>query len=499
MTHPLTIVAKIGVLLILGFSHAYSQSSWETDRPIFNLDEAYPRWPLPHSEKRYGSIDGHKIKQLVVELTNVSLLSKRDGNQLWGRITGTKYDVLTQEWLEQKFRALGLNVRTEEIKMDPQWMPVSWEISIAGAQRQKLASAQPLLRTTASTPPEGVDLEPVWLGLGTQADFIGRNVKGKAALIYAFPMPSPLITTASANGAAKRARDAGAAAVIIIIGIPGNLSTQAFGGLDIPCFSMGFEDGQLLRKSIEQADPASPPKVHIQLDIKKVPGLKTANVVGTLPGTVDENIILIAHLDGYFEAANDNAAGVATMVALAGFYSKLSPAQRRRTMIFVGTAGHHTQPLSVGTKWMHDHWGAEFKKTALLLNCEHTSETQLYLWENPPSLRRSTVMNARMFNVKGSPALEEITARAFKIFGYGVLSAPQSQPAGDIAWVAYDAPSVGISDIPLVYHTDLDRADLIPEPGLEAGGRVIAKIIDEVNRLDLNQLRSPASTAPSPR
>jgi hypothetical protein len=55
-----------------------------------------------------------------------------------------------------------------------------------------------------------------------------------------------------------------------------------------------------------------------------------------------------------------------------------------------------------------------------------------------------------------------------------------------------DAPSVHIIDH-AIYHTDLDTPALVPEPGLEAAVRSFAKIIDEVNKLDLGQLKASAA------
>ena len=55
----------------------------------------------------------------------------------------------------------------------------------------------------------------------------------------------------------------------------------------------------------------------------------------------DETIYVIAHRDGCFDAAGDNASGVASMLGLAEYFAKLPKSQRRRTMVFIGTDGHH--------------------------------------------------------------------------------------------------------------------------------------------------------------
>jgi hypothetical protein len=48
-----------------------------------------------------------------------------------------------------------------------------------------------------------------------------------------------------------------------------------------------------------------------------VPGLKTYNTWGVLPGATDENILVMAHHDGFFDAALDNASGTALMLEIA--------------------------------------------------------------------------------------------------------------------------------------------------------------------------------------
>ena len=69
-----------------------------------------------------------------------------------------------------------------------------------------------------ATPPNGLDVEAVWVGLGTAADFAGRDVRGKAAVIHTMLAPGQMGQSALFEGAFKRANDAGAAAIVAIWG-----------------------------------------------------------------------------------------------------------------------------------------------------------------------------------------------------------------------------------------------------------------------------------------
>ena len=98
-------------------------------------------------------------------------------------------------------------------------------------------------------------------------------------------------------------------------------------------------------------------------------------VWGTLPGQTDETIYVIAHRDGWFEAAGDNASGVASMLGLAEYFAKLPKSQRRRTMIFIGMDGHHNiKPGGFGREWLVANRDKFFSKTALMINAEHPAE-----------------------------------------------------------------------------------------------------------------------------
>ena len=62
---------------------------------------------------------------------------------------------------------------------------------------------------------------------------------------------------------------------------------------------------------------------------------------------------------------------------------------------------------------------------------------------------------------------------------------------GEMMAIDKDAPSVQLIRSPEHKHTDGDVPELVPSAGLEAVARAYAKIIDEVNQLDIAQLTRP--------
>jgi hypothetical protein len=454
------------------------------------------QWPLAPGDERYGAIDGKHLHALVVEQAEISRRYRDQGHpQFWGRITGTSSDAESAMWLVEKFKRIGLSdIRVQPIDLPPQWMPQSWTITATGANGKTLRldrSAQPAYGSPG-TSPAGVDLDAVWVGTGSDADFAGRDVRGKAVFMFSMPLPGSMNNTSTAEGGPKRAESKGAAAIFEVIGLPGNMRNELYPArVGVPVFALGMEDGYAIRDVIG-ASPGHPPRVHIQMDVKMVPDAKSALVWATLPGATDETIYVMAHRDGWFDAATDNASGVATMIGLAEYYAKMPRVNRRRTIVFVGLDGHHNDTGGVGRMWMVAHKAELFSKTALAINAEHTSTLQTYFYGE--KIRTTNGYTAMLWYAGGPsrPKLQDLSVKAFHEFGVPIYSEPEdAPPPGDLGRFYGFVPGVDAGDFNMYFHTDAETPETVPWTGLEATTRAYAKIIDEVNKLPLSDLQRP--------
>ena len=199
----------------------------------------------------------------------------------------------------------------------------------------------------------------------------------------------------------------------------------------------------------------------------------------------DEKIVIVAHRDGWFEGANDNAAGVATAVGLAEHFAALPRERRRRTIQFVGTPGHHNQ-ARVGVGWIEDNATTVLDGTALLINAEHTGAVDVYRLGN--RFGWSDRASAFMWGVSGSPGLREIATDAYETFGVSTLIDPGG-PVGEIRGLEEMVPSVWLIDAPEYFHSDHETAATVPAEGIEAVTRAFARIIDRVNERDIEDLQ----------
>ncbi len=467
---------------------------------LYPLDSALLQWPLTSTGRAYADVDGKRLHAYVVEQAAISRRYRDAGHpQFWGRITGTSGDDESAAWLSAHFKRIGLtDVRVQPLDLPPQWMPQSWTITAASGDitLQLDRSAEPAYGSPG-TPPAGIDVDAVWAGTGSEADFAGRDVRGKAVFMFSMPLPGSMNNTSTLEDAPKRAEKKGAAAIFEIIALPGNMRNVLYPArVGVPVFALGMEDGYAIRDLIGKAG-ARPPRVHITLDVRQVPNLKSSLVWGRLPGASDETIYVMAHRDGWFDAATDNASGVATMIGLAEHFASIPAARRRRTIVFVGLDGHHNDSGGVGRMWMADHRDELFNRTALAINAEHTSTIQTYFYGE--RIRRSNTYTAQLWYAGGPtrPKLQDLAIRAFREFGVSTYAEPeQAPPPGDLGRFFRFVPGVDAGDFNMYFHTDEETPDTVPWTGLEASTRAYARIIDGVNELDLKDLQRPPEPEP---
>lgn len=117
----------------------------------------------------------------------------------------------------------------------------------------------------------------------------------------------------------------------IDIGPFGPAVASSYRGGGLPRFGAGQQEVALLDKAMKERLP-----VFAKADAKAIPECKTSNVVGTLPGESEDEILYIAHADTVYVSpgASDNTASMITMLMLAHGMSGVRP---KRTITFVAS------------------------------------------------------------------------------------------------------------------------------------------------------------------
>ena len=456
----------------------------DRDRLIF-ADDQYPVWPLTPEQRAYASIDGTRMKGHVYALSQIALRDRDRGHKWWGRLPGTDADREAMAYLTREFEGLGMKVEHFPYVLPHDWRPTDWSMSYKTADGAtiELTTAFPVA-DTKDTGPAGITADAIWVGVGSGADFIGRDVRGKAVVIYSTFVPGGRSHSASdraglfnANG---RAVQQGAAMVINVMAVPGNGQFQPEGGIpEIPQFTVSMDEGFALKERLDRGEKVT---VSAKLIVPEMTNIQTEYSVATLPGVSDEQIVVLTHTDGFFQAAMDNAAGAASALEIARFYAAKPLSERPRTMKFIQFTDHHHGEVARGRPQVGIDATWPWDKVALKLTMEHPSQTLLYMYN--ANLTTSNAVGAFRWNALGSGEFEQMVFNTLKEFGVSVYAMEDGPKNGNYA------PSFHIIDH-VIYHTSLDTPDLVPAVGLERATRAFAAAIDRVNKMTMAQLRGP--------
>jgi hypothetical protein len=449
---------------------------------LIPLESEYPEWVTPE----FSSVDPRRMKQVVKDISNIALESK-ERTPYWGRLPGTPEDKKTMDYIAKKLSSLGFTLEKRDIVIPTEWRPSKWNASYSiNGKSFNLKSSFPS-GESIRLPKNKIKAEAIWVGLGAEADFIGRDVKGKAVVIYSMFVPGGRSHSASSRSklfnANNRAAAKGAALIINIMGVPGNAQYNpspyyytngtVIPSFDMPIITINQDEGFQLR------DRMATEKVIIDFDLEIdiLKNVKTSYLIARLEGASDEEIFLAGHTDGYFQGSMDNASGIAVGLEIAEYFSLKDKAGRPRSLTMFFLPDHHHGEFS----------RLEFDKTynwenvAMVLTLEHTSQTQLHWYNN--NLMTSNAVGSFRWHFNGSDEFKKIFKKRLKENGVSTYTHMDNKPK-----FTRNAPGFHIIDH-VIYHTTLDTPELVPAEGLKRSTKAFLGIIEDVNKMNLEELR----------
>ena len=270
-------------------------------------------------------------------------------------------------------------------------------------------------------------------------------------------------------------------AIVNVIEQTGNMHVRDFANCGAPCFNVGTADGAFLESVIQKAGAGGGElRMQLRLDAAIRSGLKGENTFGVVPatnGAVDaENIVVNAHVDGWYDAAGDNADGLAVLVAMARHFAK--PANRlQRTLVFVASGGHHSTGLNGPSNFVRLN-PALAGRAVLVLNLEHIAQFRIrsQSWSVEPI---EQPMNFGITN--SAPFLIDVGKRGMERYAFNLNPTFSTSVAGDLGGYApLNVPRVQAIHSGPMYHTSGDVLESISRPGLERAARFYAFFVSEV-------------------
>ena len=473
--------------------------------------DAYQTPDLPSLSSRaepaddaYAEITGEELYGYLGDITALTVDHRPPGEKFWGRIAGSAAELAAADYLASRFQEFGLDeVNLETVEGGPQWWPTDWRVTLIGDESYgtgtsdlDLDSAFPALHLgEGEMSVQGLEAELVHVGMGRPVDLLNRDLNGKVAVMHSILQADPFFQ--SARGWVEALVEAGAIGVITVVDGPGNhqYALENMGSLEVPCFLLGGDDGRFLEEAMAAAGPDKPLRVRLSMTAEVRDPWLGKNAVGVIRGELDEYVVILAHLDGYFEGANDNGGGVAAMLALARHYASEENRPKRHLM-FVGTSGHHE--FSEGARAVISNHPDILGKTVLVFNIEHPSSVQSY-YRGPLKMGRMTVPGQlitttapgwRSLSVSnGNENLIGFYREGIQRYGLVVDSMISRFPTGD----AYDFFREGhvvvqLMDANLWFHSTGDRMDTISPGGLERATRLYAFVLDRIDQTPKDQL-----------
>ena len=248
---------------------------------------------------------------------------------------------------------------------------------------------------------------------------------------------------------------------------------------------LSMDEGFALRDRLAAGETI---ELSFRLEVEEPRNIATEYTVATLPGMSDEQIVVMSHTDGYFQAATDNAAGMASALELARFFAARPRRDRPRTMKFIQFPDHHHGEVARGRDGVGIDDTYPWDTVAVKLTMEHPAQTLLYMYND--ALTPTNAMGAFRWNALGSAAFEQMVFDTLREFGVSVYALENGPKNGNYA------PSFHIIDH-VIYHTSLDTPELVPASGLERSTRAFAAALDRANGMTMAELRGerfPPST-----
>lgn len=220
-----------------------------------------------------------------------------------GRITGSSSNEKSMKLLQEALRKEGISSRQESFAF-PGWIRKIDEAKLIAPIERPLRAAA--LGYVQSHPT--FEAEVVFIGSAQEEDIAG-NVKGKIGLVA----PNVRLTTETID---RLSQEHGLKGLLLINRKNGGqllARTQNINGepSPIPAFAITEEEGLWLKRLAQRGE--SP---WVQLTTRSNPKkIKTANLVATLQGKVEEKIVIGAHFDSWDlgQGALDNGLGIAQL------------------------------------------------------------------------------------------------------------------------------------------------------------------------------------------
>lgn len=476
--------------------------------------------PRPYIENDKEDIRSEEIEAFAMKLVDISKQSREEGNILWGRVQGTKYEAQAQTLVANTLLSFGI----DDVRQDffpiryPQWNPTKNELTVTVCSELEAPLSFEHAITpfpSGQTPEEGLEAEIIYVGQGTVAELKGRNLNGKIVLLQADfsaggPMYSSARTAYSRIASGKYGMPLGLIAWWTLPGAK-QIATRvgAMGGGDavgtaIPWISIGYDDGLYLRKLLDRATDDVLVKMVVKGEMEDGSTRQSSNVYGFIPGTTGKYILMTFHSDSYFYGLHDNG-GTAAMVMAAAKHYAARPLEQRGHGLVVLSVGDHEHPgVGATDRFIEDNHHFVRDEMLMVLRPEKLgliAQTK----EGPIQAKSNQAIPAMQLITNRSPILLDIFKQAVDLYSLPSADFYYQDPAADethfhppfAKFDDLDAISTGWAISSYAYHSTADYdLGLISFKLLEKYAKAHIFIVDSLKGWSKEDLQKNAASLP---
>ena len=297
LTALLLMIALLSGLTACGQSQAAPQS---TEEKSASLEELYNSY--------ISAVSPDFAYEIALELTtNPDYFN----SELGGRNAGSDAEHAAADYLAGVMEEIGLSDVEKNAAQCDRWQFNGASFTVDGKSYDVYSYA------TASTPPEGVTAEVVYVGKGTMWDYENVDVTGKIVLIDIdqrndWWITYPMLEAEHQGAAAVLAANVGGYAQIADDALN---SQDICGPTSIPTLSISVADSRELQEKMEHGSVTATLVVDNEVEIDAG---TTYNITGVLKGkSSDHQIIVGGHYDAHFWGFQDDNCAVGLVLAMA--------------------------------------------------------------------------------------------------------------------------------------------------------------------------------------
>jgi hypothetical protein len=429
------------------------------------------------------------------------------------RRPGYPADRWAEEWLQEQFRAFGLErVRAEPVEV-AYWEPRRATLTVTADRGTLEIPCFPLPHSAAT---EGIEAEVITFdparpeavgGAFALYDVVLNRVPQMILESRANWSYDPDGTYASTKHILPFGREiqnvmepsisAGAAGFIgVLRDCPGD-SHKYYVPYDaierpIPGVWISGSEGQRVRELLAHES------VRANLIVDSVrETITTYNIVGELPGADDDIVIIGSHHDGPWASAVEDGSGIALVLAQSAYWSQVPRAERTHRLLFLLNAGHMAG--GAGQRAFVESHASELENVVLELHLEHAASE---FSDESGVLAPTGLPESRWWFTSLIPRLQDAVRSAIEaedlrrsMIVPPTMFGPKPTTDGADFYLA-GVPLVNYLTAPFYLFDAMDTLDKIHRPSLAPITRAAIRIVESTGGVSAAEMRhQPAKTS----